>query len=250
MVVPIEETANKFNFPTSFSFTIQSNNQQTLLPSVNTFSNIEMDHSTGTNPVIINNARGRSPRIHKNQSRDSSMSYMVSSTIYHKRMKMNNGMDIDSDSPVETPALSYEKERDKAICLSKTAEITNNTRLQNGNNEASTTLTNQGNHVSAGNCQAQPPCVEDDDVINIQLPYDPNSATEPDLWSSSFYPVSLHGSIEHIASDSKNIKDSLNFIAKYIQGKHISNGKANNLSVLNGMRDAIWNFISSVYEAK
>ena len=165
-------------------------------------------------------------------------------------MEMNNGMDIDSDTPVETPALSYEEERDKAIHLSKAAETTNNTRLQNGNNEASTTLTNQGNYVSAGNCQAQPPHVEDDDVINIQIPYDPNGATEPDLWSGSFHPVSLHSSIEHIASNSKNIKDSLNFIAKYIQGKHISNGKANDLSILNGMGDAIWNFISSVYEAK
>ena len=83
MIAPIEETVNKFNFPTSFSSTIHSNNQWTLLPSVNTFSNTEMDHSTGTNPVIINDARGRSPCIHKNQLRDSSMSSTVSSTIYH-----------------------------------------------------------------------------------------------------------------------------------------------------------------------
>jgi len=59
MVAPIRETGNKFNFPTSFSTTIQSNNQRTLLPSVNVFSNTEMDHSTGTNPIINNNVRGR-----------------------------------------------------------------------------------------------------------------------------------------------------------------------------------------------
>ena len=88
-----------------------------------------MDHSTGTNPVIINDVRGRSPQIRKNQSRDSSMSSTVSSTIYHKRMELNNSMDIDSDPPVETPALSYEEEMDKAICLSKAAESTNNTRF-------------------------------------------------------------------------------------------------------------------------
>jgi len=250
MVAPIGETANKFNFSTSFSSTIQSNNQQTLLPSVNTFSNTEMDHSTGTNTVITNDVRGRSPHSHKNQSRDSSMSSMVSSTIYHERMELNNSMDIDSDPPVETPALSYEDKRDKAIRLSKAAETTNNTRLQNGNNEASNTMTNQGNHVPAGNSQAQPPRVDNNDVINIQLPYDPNAPTEPDLWSGSFHPVSLHSSIEHFASDSKNIKASLNFMAKYIQGKHINNDKANNLSDFNGMGDAIWNFISSAYEAK
>jgi len=96
-------------------------------------------------------------------------------------MELNNGMDIDSDPPVETPALSYKDERDKAICLSKVAETTNNTRLQNGNNETSNTLTNQDNHIPAGNSQAQPPRVDDDDVINIQLPYDPNAPTEPDL---------------------------------------------------------------------
>jgi len=175
-----------------------------------------MDHSTGTNPVIINDVRGRSPHIHKNQSRDSSMSSMVSSTIYHERMELNNSMDIDSDPPVETSALSYEDERDKAIHLSKAAETTNNTRLQNGNNVASNTLTNQGNHVSAGNSQAQPPHVDDDDVINIQLPYNPNGPTESDLWSGSFHPISLYGSIKHFASDSNNIKASLNFIAKYI----------------------------------
>ena len=39
-------------------------------------------------------------------------------------------------------------------------------------------------------------------------------------------------------------------MAKYIQGKQVDNGKANDLSDLNGMGDAIWNFISSVYEAK
>ena len=139
MVVPIGETANKFNFTTFFSTTIQSNNQQTFLPSVNTFSNTEMDHSTGTNPVINNDVRGRSPQIHKNWSRNSFMSSTVFSTIYHERMELNNSMDIDSDPPVETPALSYENEGDKEIRLRKAAETTNNTRLQSGNNEASTT---------------------------------------------------------------------------------------------------------------
>ena len=220
------------------------------LSSVNTFSNTEIGHSTGTNPVIINDVRGKSPQIHKNQSRDSSISSTVSSIIYHERMELNNSMDIDSNPPVETPALSYEEERDKAIRLSKAAESTNNTRFQSGTNETFTTLTNQGNHISAGNSQAQPPRVDNDDVINIQLPYNPNSPTEPDLWSGSFHPISLHSSIEHFASNSKSIKDSLNFIAKYIQGKQVDSGKANNLSDLNGMGDAIWNFISLVYEAK
>ena len=109
------------------------------------------------------------------------MSSTVSSTIYHERMELNNGMDIDSDPPVETPALFYENERDKEIRLRKAAETTNNTRLQSGNNKTSTTQTNHGNHVSSNSIQASSSCVDDDNGINIQLPYDPNSPTEPDL---------------------------------------------------------------------
>jgi len=129
MVVPIGETANKFTFLTSFSTTIPSNNQQNLLPSVNIFNNTEMDYSTETNSVSNNDARGRSPQIHKNWSRDSFMSSTVSSTIYHERMELNNGMDIDSDPPVESPMLSYKDKREKEICLRKVAETTNNMRL-------------------------------------------------------------------------------------------------------------------------
>ena len=51
-------------------------------------------------------------------------------------------------------------------------------------------------------------------------------------------------------SDSKNIKTTLNFLAKYIQGKQVNSGKVNNLNDFDGMGDAIWNFIFSVYMAK
>jgi len=58
--------------------------------------------------------------------------------------------------------------------------------------------------------------IYEDEVINIQLPYNHQAPMEPELWSGSFHPISLHGSIEHFASDTKNIKVSLNFLAKYI----------------------------------
>ena len=90
----------------------------------------------------------------------------------------------------------------------------------------------------------------EEEVINIQLPYDPHAPTEPELWSGSFHPISLYGSIEHFASDSKNIKVTLNFLAKYIRNKQVNNGKVNDLRDFNSMGDAIWNFISSVYDAK
>jgi len=60
---------------------------------------------------------------------------------------------------------------------------------------------------------------EDNDIINIQLLYNPHMPTEPELWDGSFHPISLHRSIEYLALDAKNIKDSLNFMAKYIFSK-------------------------------
>jgi len=89
----------------------------------------------------------------------------------------------------------------------------------------------------------------DNNIINIQLPYDPNVPTEPELWSRSFHPISLHGSIEQITLDTKSIKDSLNFMVRYISNKKINFGKANNLQDFNGIGDSIWNFISAVYQA-
>jgi len=73
---------------------------------------------------------------------------------------------------------------------------------------------------------------------------------EPDFWDSSFHPISLYGSIKHIALDSKNIKDLLNFIAKYITNKQVNLAKSNDLEDFKGIGEAIWNFISLVYQSK
>ena len=72
---------------------------------------------------------------------------------------------------------------------------------------------------------------------------------EPDLWSRSFHPISLYSLIEHFASDLKSIKDFLNLM-KYIANKQVNGKEVNNLKDFDGMGNAIWNFISLVYEAK
>ena len=84
--------------------------------------------------------------------------------------------------------------------------------------------------------------------INILLPYDPNAPMDPEIWGGSFYPISLHSLIEHIASDTKNIKDSLKFMPKYISNKQVDSAKANELDDFKGIGEAVWNFISSVYD--
>jgi len=149
-------------------------------------------------------------------------------------------MDTDpDDAPTigeianECLELSYETEQENALRIGKATNQQDTSRPPAANIEATSS------HVS-----------HEDDVINIQLPYDLQAPTEPELWSGSFHPISLHGSIKHFASDSKNIKVSLNFLAKYIQGKQVNGNKVNDLSDFDGMGDAIWNFISSVYVSK
>ena len=52
---------------------------------------------------------------------------------------------------------------------------------------------------------------------------------EPELWDSNFYPISLYGSLEHLASNANNIKKSLAHMAKYIENKKIEMSKSNNI---------------------
>jgi len=249
MVAPIGDIANKVIFPAILSSSTTSLYPQAVLPTVNDISNMGMDKSTGTDPVNNFEPRGRSTSIERNISRDSSMSSTRSSVAYHKRVTMNNGMDIDIDPPTDFPALSYEEKQEKELCLRMATETTTNTRPQGGTNEASSCQVNHGDHVPNDKTRSQTHGNDDDNAINIQLPYDLNTPTEPDLWSGNFYPISLHGSISQIASDAKNIKDSLNFIAKYITNKKVNPKSANELKDLDRIGDVVWNFISSVYQS-
>jgi len=63
--------------------------------------------------------------------------------------------------------------------------------------------------------------------------------TEPELWNGNFHPILLHGSIEHIALDAKNIKDILNFMARYISNKQVKSSKSNDLENFNSIGEAI-----------
>ena len=148
-------------------------------------------------------------------------------------------MDVDSDPPTESSALSYEEEQEKELHLKKVAKTTNNTRLQGGNSKASSIKVKHGGHIPIDRTCGQASCDDDDNIINIQLPYDPNVPMEPKLWSGNFYPISLHGSIEQIASDTKSIKDSLNFMAKYISNKKVNLKTANDLKDFDDIGNAV-----------
>ena len=147
--------------------------------------------------------------------------------------RMGDAMDCDSIVGDITPELSYEMVQKKELCVSEAADQQEPMRPMGGNSEVTPIYTSSKKSI-----------------INIQLPYDPNAPTEPKLWSGSFHPISLHRSIKQITSDANNIKVTLDFMVKYIANKQLDSSHTNNLKEFDGMGDAIWKFISSVYKAK
>jgi len=106
-----------------------------------------------------------------------------------------------------------------------------------------------GNHPTSTTPHGSASHNDESVFINIQLPYDLNASTDPEIWNGGFHSISLRDSIEHIASDIKSIKDFLKFMAKYIFNKQVEPAKANDLNDFNGIGNVVWNFISSVYES-
>ena len=86
-------------------------------------------------------------------------------------------------------------------------------------------------------------------MFNIQLNYDINQALDLEEWDNNFHAISLYGPIKHLASNVKNIKDSLYRMGKYIKDKSIDNSNLNNVKDLEGMGKAVWEFLSSIYDS-
>jgi len=242
MVAPVRDFGNKF-----CSFSANTHSQQAFeLPTVLPSNYTGMDIRSGSSPDNYDEVRGRtfSPKVQV--SRDSSMSSTKSSVVYHEKMEHNNALNEDIDMDDDPLALSYKTSQEKAIRVSMVADPNTGTLNKRVTVNHSTTTPQRG---PAERPNSIPPH-GDDAVINIQLPYDPYARTEPDLWDGNFHPISLYGSIEYLDSDSKSIKDSLNFMAKYIANKQVDPAKSNNLEDFNGIGEAIWNLISSVYQSK
>jgi len=103
---------------------------------------------------------------------------------------------------------------------------------------ASVNLSSSQQHVSNENTPLNQNTSSN--MFNVHLNYDPNIALNPDSWDGNFHAVSLHGSMEHLASDTLNIKESLSRMRKYILGKSIENSGANDVEDFKGMGKAMW----------
>ena len=195
---------------------------------------MDIDNFVISNVDNYNEVRGYTITSSKNPSKTVSMSSSKASVDYATRVERHNNvsMEIAYKEPIDSLQLSYVDKKD--IQVSRTTDNKNRTCPQYGSANVLALKSTPTQHV-------------DDDVINIQLPYDPDAPIEPELWDGSFYPVLLHRSLEHLTLDAKNIKDLLNFIAKYISNKQINPKKSNNIQDFKGMGEAVWNLISLVY---
>ena len=164
-------------------------------------------------------------------------------------MEKNNKIDINEDSN-SSSELSYKTYQEKELRLGKVTKNNTNTRPPHVNlNVDALAQCVSGNNPTSPSPQGSTTHNDKNAFINIQLPYDPDTPTDPEIWNGGFHPISLHDSIEHIVSNTKNIKDFLKFMAKYISNKQIESSKANDLMDFNGIGDVVWNFISSVYKS-
>ena len=247
MVAPNRELANKSLLNSSIFAILPSTN--TNLPTVDPCNSTGMDFFKGQNPDNCDDVRGRTTLHSPNSSRDTSMVSSISSTLYHEKMEKNNDMEIDGNDNTSQD-LSYKTLQEKEIQLDKVTGNNTNTRTPHGNLNADIPAQHvHGNNATSLSPQGFTAQSDENTFINIQLPYNLDAPTDPEIWNGGFHPILLHGSIEHIASNVKNIKDSLKFMAKYISNKQIKLAKANDLTDFNGIGDVVWNFISSVYKS-
>ena len=152
---------------------------------------------------------------------------------YATRLEKQNDR-IDEDKPIvpsSSVQLEYMTSSSQNGQVSKMANVTN-------------TLCQQ--HVSNRVLALNQPAGSN--MVIIQLNYDINQALKPESWDGEFHAISLHGSIEHLVSNVKNIKNSLSRMHKYILGKTINNDKANDVKDLEGISKVAWEFISAIYE--
>ena len=132
-----------------------------------------------------------------------------------------------------SPQLEYATPKSQVNQVSKVADLTSNTRQQH--------VENVGPALNSN-------LTDDSNIFNVQLNYDINQALDSESWDGNFQAILFYGSMKHLASNIKNIKNFLNRIRKYILSKSIKGNKANNIKDLEGVSKVAWGFISFLYK--
>ena len=89
-----------------------------------------MDILKGQSPNSFDKVRDKSLSLNSSISKNTLMSSTKSFVAYHDRMKQNNDMVVDKDTPNNnaSPELSYKTAQEQALYLSKAAENQMNIR--------------------------------------------------------------------------------------------------------------------------
>ena len=211
MVVPIRELGN-----ITLSNTTTCSTTLNMAPILN----FDIAIDSGNNFFIDNKMRGYSLALSVYKLRTSSMSSSKCDEEYHIYIKRNSNR-MEKDKPVtsiDSIQIEYISQKGRNGQVSKIANSTNNMNHQCITNENPTSSSLSSNNM-----------------FNMQLNYDINQTLDLESWDGKFHAVSLYRSIKHLASDIKNIKDSLHRIGKYIKDKSIIDSNANSVKDLEGM---------------
>ena len=205
-------------------------------------SNMEMD--VVSNSIVWE----RSNLFSKASSRSPLVFSSTSSVFYYECIEVdNNKPEEDIRKPIDSSQLSYKNATNKGKSVSRVTNTFPTDRKQCESNMAlalKTAPQPQGrvSDINSSNSSQQ-------STLNIQLPYNINQAMDQDSWDSDFHPISLHRLIEHLPSDIKNIKKSLNQMSKYILNKSVKRDKVNNFDDFEGVGKMAWDFISAIYNS-
>ena len=81
------------------------------------------------------------------------------------------------------------------------------------------------------------------------MAYNINWLTESNAWDSKAYPLSIFGTMEFLEIDSKSMFTSLLYMADFIRSRKALKGKVNDIPELKDFGEAVWSFLSSIYES-
>jgi len=162
----------------------------------NNYTNMDMDSFNNLFKNISNNfdkVRGHSLAQSAHCPRTPLLSLSDCNKDYATRVqKASNRMDEDdSVTTSNSIQLVYTNSKGQNSQVSNVADNTSSTCQQCTINKIPALNQLAGNNV-----------------VNIQLNYDIGQALDPESWDGDFYAISLHRSMEYLASDTKIIKDS------------------------------------------
>jgi len=135
------------------------------------------------------------PRFPSISSSECSEDYHI--CIQRRSDKMDEDKPANSIGSINVEYTSQGEQKDQ---VSKVNDHINNTSQQHVSNEVPISSTTSSNNM-----------------FDIQLSYDVNQALDPKEWDGDFHTTLLHRAMEHLASNVKNIKDSLQRMGIYLR---------------------------------